>query len=60
MSDNDYVRIYRERFWNLWNLLKKIFKSNNYCNQECNQGRTCDCKERQEKRLKDWCDDQRY
>ena len=42
---SDYVRIYQERFWTLWNLLKKFLysKSCKSCNRDCRQGRKCDC-----------------
>jgi hypothetical protein len=40
----DPVEQYRERFWTLWTVLKKIFKVENSCTGECNQGRNCTCK----------------
>jgi hypothetical protein len=41
---NDYVRIYQERFWTLWNLLKNFFTAEYTCTGYCNQGRNCNCK----------------
>jgi hypothetical protein len=54
---NDYVKIYRERFWTLWTGLKKFFTVENSCTGDCNQGRNCDC---DDKRLRQYCEDQRY
>lgn len=48
---SDYVRIYRERFWTLWTVLKNIFyfvfpKGIEHCNGSCEQGKVpCDCGE---------------
>lgn len=39
----DPVKQYRERFWTLWNLLKKFFEFKNSCNGTCRQGRNCTC-----------------
>jgi hypothetical protein len=41
---NDYVRIYQERFWTLWNLLKNFFTAEYSCTGYCNQGRNCNCR----------------
>lgn len=40
----DPVKLYRERFWSLWTVLKKFFTVESSCNHECNQGRNCNCK----------------
>ena len=39
----DPVKLYRERFWNLWIFLKKIFIIESSCNGNCRQGRDCNC-----------------
>ena len=39
----DSVKQYRERFWTLCTFLKNIFKVENSCNGNCNQGRNCTC-----------------
>jgi hypothetical protein len=41
---SDYVRIYRERFWTLWIVLKKFFRNESSCTGYCNQGRNCTCR----------------
>lgn len=46
---NDYVKVYRERFWTLWSPLKKIFvfvfpPGIEGCNNSCEWGKLpCDC-----------------
>ena len=53
----DPVKLYRECFWSLWTVLKKIFIIESSCNGNCRQGRDCDC---DDKRLRQYCEDQRY
>ena len=41
--NSDYVKVYRERFWTLWTVLKNFYTHTSSCNKPCNQGRNCDC-----------------